>query len=305
MEIHYQGTDITDMVQVKSCIVHDTCGNRCDSMDIVFENAAGWYSWGPEEDDQIIVSHDGYESGIMYLNMIMPQEGKYRILATSLPCKARGKGYKSYINQTIGDIIHSCAALSSMESQVFGLDANAVIPYIERNNEGCPAFLDRLLTMEGAALKCVNGKYTAIGIDYAQDMEPISTVALTAKQTGAQYTRNGMARKSLTIKTPYAEATAEDTAVAEMHAAVKIHDIPALNNIQAGRWARGKLLNINRNCESVEIKSDFNPDYTAMIRINIDGDTDATGEWLIDEVTHDLINLQTTAKMKRCIRTIR
>lgn len=305
MEIYYQGKDITDMVQVKSCTVHDTCGSRCDSLDIVFNNAAGWYSWGPEEDDQIIVSHEGYDSGIMYLNMVMPEEGKYRILATSLPCKARSRGNKSYINQTIGDIMRSCAALSGMESQIFGLDEKLIIPYIERDNESSAAFLNRLLTLEGAALKCVNGKYTAIGIEYAQDMEVASTVLLTAKQAGTQYKRNGMAYKGLSVKTPYAEAMAEDTAVADTHTVMTNCAIPALNNIQAGRWARGKLLDLNRKCESLEIKSDFNPAYTAMIRIDIEGDTDATGEWLIDHVSHDLINLQTTAKMKRCIRTIR
>ena len=54
MEVYYQGTDITDMVRVNSCIVRDTAGGRCDSLEIEFGNAAGWYSWGPEEDNKII-----------------------------------------------------------------------------------------------------------------------------------------------------------------------------------------------------------------------------------------------------------
>ena len=53
MEIYYQGADITGMVQVRKCIARDTSGGRCDSLEIEFDNAAGWYNWGPEEDDQI------------------------------------------------------------------------------------------------------------------------------------------------------------------------------------------------------------------------------------------------------------
>ena len=305
VEILYQGTDITGMVHVKSCKVHDTCGERCDSLDIEFENAAGWYHWGPEEDDQIIVSHGGYNSGIMYLNMILPEEGRYRIYATSLPCKARKKECKSYAQMSIEDIMHSCAAVSGMESRIFGIDEKIIIPYAERDNEGCAAFLHRLLTLESAALKCVNGRYAAIGIQYAQDKTPKQTINFTSKQRGAQYIRNGMAYKGLTIKTPYAEATAEDTGVADSHMKVVTGCIPALNNIQAGRWARGKLVSINQKCESVYMQSDFNPGFTAMVRVDITGDTDANGEWLIEDVEHDLINLKTTTTLRRCIRTIR
>ena len=305
MEIYYQGENITNMVQVYSCIVHDTCEARCDSLNIVFENAAGWYRWGPEEDDQIVVMNDGYSSGVMYLNMVMPEDGRYRILASSLPCKARKKEYKSYINQKIGDIMRSCAALSNMESAVFGIDADQVIPYIERHNEGCAAFLNRLLTLEGAVLKCINGKYTAIGIEYAQNLDAKAIIKLSAKQPGVIYKRNGMAIKGISVKTPYAVASAEDTAVSPSHAWINDNTLPVLDNIQAGRWARGKLLHLNRKCEIIEMESQFDPRFTAMVRFDINGETDANGEWLVEDVTHNLIELSTKVILTRCIRTVR
>ena len=304
MEIYYQGTDITGFVHVHSCKVRDTAGNRCDSLDIEFENAAGWYRWQPEEDDQIIVAHGRYNSGVMYLNTIMPEDGRYRILATSLPCKARNKENAAYYQKTIEDIMRSCAAMSGMDFQIFGLDPYTVIPYIERDHEGGAAFLHKLLTLEGAMLKCVNGKYTAIGISYAQDLPALQTVNLTAKQQGIRYSRSGMTLKGVTLKTPYASATAKDTAVADSHMHLITGDVPVLEDIQAGRWARGKLLHMNRQTEKVDLQGDFNAGLTAMVRIDIDGDTDATGEWLAEEVEHDLIEKRTTAVLRRCIRTI-
>ena len=89
MEIFYQGSNITDMVEVSRCTVRDTSRNRCDSLEIEFENAAGWYRWGPKEDDTIIVTQSGYTTGIMYVNTIQPEDDKYVIFATSLQTSQR------------------------------------------------------------------------------------------------------------------------------------------------------------------------------------------------------------------------
>ena len=292
------------MVQVNKCIVRDTVAGRCDSLELEFGNAAGWYSWGPEEDDTIVVTHNGYDSGTMYVNRIMPEGGKYRIMAASLPCKARTKGSASFYQGKLADIMRSCAMVSGMDYRIFGIDGAAVIPYIERENEGCAAFLYRLLTLENAVLKCVNGKYTAIGIEYAQKMDAAQTIEMSANQEGMKYKRNGNKYKSVTIKTPYATATAQDSS-ATGNNTLTLNNIPAMNDIQAGKWARGKLLDLNRQCESVDMQDGFNAGITAMARIDIFGDTDANGEWLVEEAEHDLINLKTSAILRRCIWTIK
>lgn len=304
MEIYYQGTDITDMVQINACVVHDTSAGRCDSLELEFGNAAGWYSWGPEEDDKIIVAHNGYDSGVMYVNRIMPEDGKYKIIAASLPCKARAKGNMSFYNQTIEEIIRACAMASGMEYQILGIDGGTIIPYIERDGEGCGAFLHRLLTLESAVLKCINGRYVAIGMEYAQGLVAGQTVELSAKQEGTRYRRDGTTYKGVTVKTPYASAYAQDISVANSHAMLTINDLPAMNDIQAGRWARGKLLSLNRQCEKVVMQNTFNAGLTAMERIDISGDTDANGQWIVEEVEHDMINLTTTATLRRCIWSI-
>lgn len=304
MEIYYRGTDITDMVQVNACIVRDTAAGRCDSLELEFGNAAGWYSWGPEEDDTVVVAHNGYDSGMMYVNKIMPEDGKYKIMAASLPCKARAKGNASFYGRTIEEIVRSCAMVSGMDYKIFGIDGACVIPYVERENEGCAAFLNRFLSLESAVLKCVNGRYAIIGIEYAQNMSAEQTAELLSKREGMKYRRDGTTYRGVTVKTPYAGAYAVDTNVANSHVMLTVNDLPALNDIQAGRWARGKLLSLNRQCESIVMQNTFNAGWTAMIRVDITGDTDANGQWLIEEVEHDLINLTSTATLRRCIRSI-
>ncbi len=304
MELYYQGKDITENVQIRACTVKDTAGDRCDSLFVEFENPAIWYAWGPQEDDQIQVLHNGYDSGTMYVNRILPENGVYRIFATSLPCKARNKENRSFRNKTIEEIMRQCAMVSNMDYQIFGIDKNIVIPYIQQENEGPAAFLSKLLLLEGAYLKCINGKYTAIGIMYAQERAVSQSMEIIADQDGMQYWYAGSKNKSLSVKTPYACGTANDTDVADDHASAVICNLPALNNIQAARWARTRLLEFNRKCENLIIQSSFNAAATAMQRVDIEGNTDATGEWLIQEAEHDFVNLKTKITMHRCIWTI-
>lgn len=304
MEITYEGSEITDLVTTKSCVVHDTCGERCDSIEIVFENAAGWYSWGPKEDDQIRITEGAYDSGIMYVNTILPKDGRFRIVATSLPVKARTKLNKSYVNSTIDTIMRACAASSGMGVQTFGVNKTAAISYIEQEHEWCAALLNRLLTNEGAVLKCVNGMYTAIGITYAQKLTPVLGLELNADQSGCVYQKSGVKHRALTLYSPYCEAMAIDTNVAVGYMEL-VEPSPVMNPMQAGRWARGKLLGLNRKSESITMTKEFDARLTAMARVNIEGGTDQDGEWIADDVEHDLINGTTKVLLRRCISTIR
>lgn len=304
MNILYENTDITNQVQVKEISVIDTCGGHCDSLEIAFENAAGWFRWGPKEDDRIIVAHDGYDSGIMYVNTVIPEDGRFRILATSLPCKARYKEYRSFNNKTIEEIMGICAAASGMEYQIFGINKSIVIPYIEQKNESCAAFLHKLLMLEGAELKCVNGKYTAIGIDYIQEKDATKTVTLSASSSGNRYMKIGQPVRELRIITPYAKGSAIDTSAGTDKETRTVSCVPAMSDSQAERWAKNKLLYVNREVECVTYNSVFDPGITAMVRIDIAGEGEVTGKWLVQTVTHDLMDKTTMVKLLRCIQTI-
>lgn len=303
MEIYWQGKEITGLVQVRKCISRDACGGRCDSLEMEFDNAAGWMRWGPEEDDQIVVIEGQYTTGIQYLNTILPEDGNYRVMATSLPCAARNKECRSYTNKTIGEILQTCGVTTDMGYDAYGLDEGQVIPYIQQENESAAAFLARFLKWESASLKVINGKYAAISLLYAQARTPCQTIRITADQRGAEYRRGGAKWRSVTVKTPFAAATAEDKAAPENHAQMTLN-LPARSPAQAGRWARGVLLHHNRQDETLTLSTDFNPGFSALARMNITGGTDADGAWIVEEAEHDLKNKASRARLLRCVTTI-
>ena len=304
MEIIYEGKDISDYVEVRECGVRDGCGKRCDGLEIVFENADDWYRWGPKQDDTIEVVHRGYSTGKLYLHTVLPENRSYRVLAAGLPCAARQKACRSYAGKTAEEILRSCARASGMGYLHFGLEKDAVIPYIQQNEESAAAFLERVLTLEGAVLKCSNGVYVAIGILYAQARNAHQTIEINALQSGVEYINSGEKLSTLTVQTPYASARATDIdAPGRPELTTGMH--PALTELQAGRWARALLLQHNRRCESLILQTEFNPGMTAMTRIDIVGETSAAGEWLIEEVEHDFINNRSRTTMHRCVTGIR
>lgn len=304
MQLIYNGTDITEDVDVVKAIHRDVSGGRCDCLELVLENAAAWYRWQPQTDDTLRLTKESYDTGDLYLNTILPEAGRYRLLATSTPSAARRKANKTYENMKLSDIVASCAAECGMDSALYGVDGNITFPFLLRFKESAPAFLSRILTWEGAVLKAYAGRLMAISIDAMQNMTAGQTIEISANQRGTRYIRRDNVKISgVTIKSPFADGRATDAGANDAHDETYT-DYPALDSAQAARWSRGVLLCRNRAAEELNIDVEFNPGLTAMTRIDIDSATDAAGEWLVDEVVHDFIKDSSSAKMLRCISTI-
>lgn len=305
MRLYYEGTDISDDVDIIRCVHKDVSGGRCDCLEIELENASAWYKWGPKQDDKLIAVRGSYQTGILYLNTIVPQNGRFRILATSTPSAARRKSWNTYDHMRMREILTACAAECGMESVLYGLDGDIEYPFLARRMEGGAAFVNRLMELEGAAFKTVQGRFAGIGIAYAQSIPAQQTIAISAEQPGVTYTRrDDIKLGGIILHTPWTECSAQDTSAPDGNREVYTQ-YPVLDTVQAGRWARGLLLTKNRRAEELRLSSEFNGGFTAMTRIDVDSETDAAGSWLIDEAVHDLLGGKSTIKMLRCIDTIR
>lgn len=305
MILTYEGRDITDYVSITECICRDASCGRADSVELEFDHAAAWHRWKPKEDDTIIASLDGFTTGKMYLNAIQPAGDKFRIIATALPSAARRKAWATFRDMTLEEIILRCAAEIGMDGKPYGIEKNTRYAFLLRENEGCAAFLDRLGRWEGLAIKAVNGAFRAVSVEYAQGLDPVQNLWIDGSQDGTIYSRQENKKIStLTVLSPYARVIASDSA-AIYGSAASLSGLPVTDAVQAGRWARGALLMHNRQQERLSIKMQFNPSMCAMMRVDVDGTTDANGAWIIDEAQHDLVNRTSEIKLVRAITTIR
>ena len=304
MELYWAGRDITPYVNITGCVHRDVSHGRSDSLELTLDHASTWYKWGPEEDDEIRVTHDRDDTGILYLNTVIPAGDKFRVLATSLPRAAARKAWGSYRKVTLERLFDTCSAECRMSGKLYGIDGKLEYPYLLRENEGCAAFLNRIGAWEGVAVKALNGAFRGIGVQYAQGRKSEMQITIKANQDGVVYKRRDNTKfTGLTVQTPWATATARDTGAKGNNAPVLAH-LPATDSVQAGRWARGLLLMHNRQAEEITLDIGLNTRLSAMTRVDIDGNTDMNGEWIVDTAEHDLFNKTSTVRLLRVIDTI-
>lgn len=299
LRLYYNGVDITRSVDILECTVRDVSRRESDCLNLLVDHAEKWFSWGVQKNDTLRITRSGYDTKTMYLNTLRPEDGRYRIYATGSKSVQNDPRWASYENRTLAAILGSCAGESGMGVKLCGVSGEILYEYLTREYMRAADFAEQLLNREGAVLKCMDGKYTAIGIEWAQKIGAKHQVNIGGERFETHYTdKRDMNWGAVEITTPFGSGKAGG---GKGNVARVITDLPVTSNAQAFRWARGILMNHNRQNEVLEIEMDFNPGYTAMVRIDVNSKTETGGQWIIDEVTHDLLHGSSKAILFRCI----
>jgi hypothetical protein len=305
IQLTWNGTDISAHCNITGCVHREAAGGKSDTLELQLDRASTWYRWGPEEGDEISVYMDGYATGDLFLTAVIPCGDQYRLIASGLKKEAARKTWGCYSDKTFREIFDLCAAECGTEGKIFGMDERLLIPFCLRKNEGAAGFLDRIATMEGFKLKTWNRELRAIYLAWAEEQDPVLSLNITAETGGVTYRRRAnMAWTGLVVKSPWAESQARDVGYKGNNTPI-ITTLPARNAAQAGRWARNLLREHNRKMEELRIETRFNAKLGALNRIDITGETDASGAWIVEEAEHDLIRKSSSALMYRVRDTIR
>lgn len=299
----YEGTDITEDVDIIECVCRDVSNGESDWVNLKVDHARNWIRRKPQKNDKIQVLRSGFDSKTLFLNAILMEDGAFRIIATGAKCKPFPARWQSYENKTLSSIMNQCAGELGMGAKMYGINGSISYDYLLRKNKIAPKFLEELCALEGAALKTLDGNYVAIGIEYAQNIPAKHEIELSADQADAAWIdRRDNAWACVQIKTPFGSAIARDKNATGMTQVIT--DVTVDNDAQAYRWAKGILMAHNRSCELLKIESEFNPGYIAMGRIDVTGETNANGEWIIREAEHDMVDSKSRIIACRCITGI-
>ena len=299
----YEGVDITADVDIIECVCRDVGGGEADCLNLKVDHADKWFRWGPQKNDKIRVKRSGYDTKTLFLNTVVPEDGAYRIYATASKSVPFPQKWQAYEKKTLSAILSMCAGECGMNAKLYGVSGGLTYDYMLRDNMSAPVFMQQLTNREGAVLKALDGSYTAIGVQYAQGLSPMHEMELDDDQLDSEYIdRRDLNWASVSIKTPFGSGEARDSSATGQSRTLT--DITVDNDAMAYRWAKGILLMHNRQSEILNIEMDFNPGYTAMVRIDVKSRTDANGQWIIQEAVQNLLDGRTKAKMLRCVTGI-
>ena len=303
MALYWNGRDITEYVNILGCIYRDSAGGRSDSLELTLDHASTWYRWGPEEDDEIVYISGSFTTGKMYLSAILPEGDRFRVLATSIRQAANRKAWEIFAGKTLEEIIAQCASECGMEGRLYGTSGSLPYPFVVRQNTGCAAFLNRLGEWEGLAVKALDGAFRCVYVPWAQQRSATQSIEISGEEDGVIYRRRESGKyTALTVQSPYASATARDSAAKGNNATVVC--LPAMDNAQAGRWARGLLLSNNRRAEELILDQVLNIGMGSLSRVDIASSAAMAGSWIVEEAEHDFFNKRTRTRLYRVIDTI-
>lgn len=299
----YEGVDITKNIDIIECKCRDVSGGESDCLNLQVDHADKWFRWNPQKNDRIQVIRSGYDSKSLFVNTVVPEDGTYRIFATATKSVPFPRKWQAFDNKTLAAIMSVCAGECGMGAKQYGVNGGTTYEYLLRDNMSAPVFLQQLLNREGAVLKSLDGDFAAIGVLYAQNIAAMHEMELDDDQFGSEYIdRRDMNWGGVEIKTLFGNGSARDSNAAGTTRVLT--DITVDNDAMAYRWAKNILLMHNRQSEILNIEMDFNPGFTAMVRVDVKSKTDAAGQWLVDTVEQNLLDGRTKARLLRCVTTI-
>ncbi|MBV4440204.1 phage late control D family protein [Clostridium tyrobutyricum] len=158
MNLRYNGTDITDGVNIIDVSVTDRCGGKSDSMDIMFSDSKKlWRQWNPAKGDILEVSQDGFSSGAMYIDEFEIFNGKYNIRSKSTPINSRTRKTNPWENVRFKQIMSQLASEVDLRLKTYGIE-DYLYDRIDMTNKTNLEFMNERCILEGYSLKITDKK---------------------------------------------------------------------------------------------------------------------------------------------------
>lgn len=153
MQLYYKGVDISSDIQLVEGVYEGYCSNHFNYMRVLFEDENHKMdSYNMCIDDEICVVNGSMNTGIMYVNTIMPKGAGYEIIARSVKAeewKIASQLSWNYI--TFKQIIQDVATKHNMSAEFYGVKDYS---YNKKNQGNTPdfSFIAEMSRLEGCVV---------------------------------------------------------------------------------------------------------------------------------------------------------
>lgn len=297
MIVLYNGTDISAYVNVTACRFEEAV-RQADLLDVEFDRAALWNTWGPKQDDRIEILSGAFSTGEMYLTTLTANGDRARMLAVSMPPCFREERWKCWTNLRLSQMAEQMAGRAGMKPRLYGVD-DIQIGYLAQNRESDAEFLRRIGLYEGFAVKCEAGYFNLVGLEWAAARKSavVWAVEQSEESDNFQYrARLGEQWNELTLKGARCSGYYQDTTGGHPEALV----CPELRDeAQAARWTRNVCLAHNTALETVTVETELSAALNTLENAELTDAGPMTGKWSVRRAWHDLVNETSVMEMER------
>lgn len=271
IEVTFKGQDITKNISINTCYHDMYCECQSDTLNIKFNDSQNeWDSWQPKVGDEISVKYGSIDTGKMFVDSIIPENGLYTIVATSIPPSAKEGKSKAWQKVFLKQIGEEIASNHELAFENYGV-TNVMYDYILQTNETDFSFLNRLCTLEGCAFLVYNGILILYSQIYMENIEPVKTITLTSDTDYKFIDNSSRLYGYCTIeKGIYKGSFTANNGATRQYIPQMHFPITLSNQAAADRYAKNLLRNANKNMINGYIYSRIMPEFAAASTVNIE-----------------------------------
>lgn len=183
MKITYKNVDITNSVEILSCVHDMHAEGEADTLRILFadENKL-WDSWKPAKNDLIRILSDDVDSGQMFVSRLKFTDGFLRLTASSVPDTMSSIKSKPWRDISFLRIIKDIAAEHGLSVKTYSVtDKKYKMQYQDEISDSL--FLKQLCLLEGCAFLVFDKILIVYSEAALEQKEPVKILVLNDNDT--------------------------------------------------------------------------------------------------------------------------
>lgn len=299
IEIACNGAALDD-APVSQCVHRTFAWGRADWLDLTLEDPDGeWGGWSPRPGDAVEARCSGARTGAMHVARATAAGGSVRVLAYSLPRAMFAPASRSWGSVRLHQICAQLAAECGMSWEAFGVP-DRLYGHVGQAAESGMRLLARRLSLESATLSAFDGRLSAVGMPWAQSLDPAGSIEAEA---GSYETadRSGSAYGSCVARAGRFEGEFRAGDGPVLYADV---GCAASGAAEAARWARGLLRRANREAATAVVRETPLAAWLAAGRTvdaSFEADPAWDGRYIASSVRHDYVAETTDVRLARLL----
>ena len=288
IQVTYNGVDITNNVSVNRCWHDMYAAERSDTLQLRLNDAdALWDQWSPAVGDEIQVDFGTISTGVMFVSMVMPQNGSFDIFAQSAPASGFELQNKSWQKVKLLQIGEEIAKRNGLSFISYGVE-DRLYSYILQTNESDFAFLSRRAQLEGCAFLVYNKTLVLYSEAYMEAVSPTETLEVNADGDYKYHDHRFYLYGTCLVESGmYTGEFDANNGVSRKYRPSNIGFVSS--NQEAARFAKNLLRHVNKDCYSGYVRSHILPGYAAASTIVLSNERAPSwnGTVFIDHIRND------------------